>query len=164
MEGIVADSKFWVGAGLVLFFALVFYAGAHKAVFNSLDDRAAAIRDELARAEALRREAEALLKQYSARKDAAEAEAARIVEQAKADADTMRREAERQLAADLQRRERQVEERIARAEQAAAAEVRSVAADAAIAAAENLLRGPDGAAAHGRLVGQGAVELAERFR
>jgi hypothetical protein len=39
-----------------------------------------------------------------------------------------------------------------------------VAADAAIAAAENLLRGPDGAAAHGRLVGQGAVELAERFR
>ena len=117
-----------------------------------------------ARAEALRRDAEELLKQYSARKDAAEAEAARIVEQAKADADSMRREAERQLAADLQRRERQVEERIARAEQAAAAEVRSVAADAAIAAAENLLRGPDGAAAHGRLVGQGAVELAERFR
>lgn len=164
MEGIFADSKFWVGAGLVLFFALVAYAGAHKMVFKSLDDRAAAIRDELARAEALRKDAEDLLKQYTARKDAAEAEAARIVEQAKADADSLRREAERQLAADLQRRERQVEERITRAEQQAIAEVRNVAADAAIAAAEKLLRGPDGAAAHTRLVSQGSVELAERFR
>ncbi len=164
MDAIFGDSKTWVFIGLLLFFALVMYAGAHKLVFKSLDDRAKGISDELAKAAALRKEAEDLLKQYAAKRQAAEAEATRIVDQAKADADSLRREAERQLAADLQRRERQVEERIVRAEQQATAEIRGVAADAAIAAAEKILRGSDGAGAHSRLVAQGVDELAARFR
>jgi|LakMenEpi03Aug12_release.lakeMendotaPanAssembly.Ray.scaffolds.fasta_scaffold952898_2 F-type H+-transporting ATPase subunit b len=163
MDYFFAEPKNWILIGLALFFAVVFYAGAHTIIFKSLDDRAAAIRDELGRAAALRHEAEELLRQYAARKNAAEADAARIVAQAQADADSIRREAERELAADLQRRERQMEERIARAERLAADEVRSVAADAAIAAAETLLRGADAAEAHRRLVRQGAAEIAERF-
>ena len=120
MDYFFAEPKNWILIGLALFFAVVFYAGAHTIIFKSLDDRAAAIRDELGRAAALRHEAEELLRQYAARKNAAEADAARIVAQAQADADSIRREAERELAADLQRRERQMEERIARAERLAA--------------------------------------------
>jgi F-type H+-transporting ATPase subunit b len=164
MDHLFADSKTWVFIGLLMFFAVVMYAGAHKLVFKALDDRAAGIADELAKAAALRKEAEDLLKQYTARKAGAEAEATRIVEQAKADAESLRREAERQLAADLQRRERQVEERIVRAEQQATAEIRGVAADAAIAAAESILTGAEGASAHARLVTQGIGELADRFQ
>lgn len=156
-----ADSKNWVFIGLILFFAVVAWAGAHKTVLKALDSRADGISTALAQAEQLRKEAEDLAASYRAKRETAEAEATAIVEQAKADAESLLREAERQLAEDVARRERQVEERIARAEQQAGADVRAVAAEAAIAAAERLLRQDPNA--HPALVRQGVAEIATRF-
>ncbi|MFZ4120677.1 MAG: ATP F0F1 synthase subunit B [Caulobacterales bacterium] len=158
-----ADAKNWVLLGLLAFLGILAYFGIHKLLLKALDDRASAIQAELAHAEALRKEADALLKQYAGRKEAAEAEAKTIVAQAKADAESLRQAAEKQLAQDLSRRERQMEERIARAESQAQSELRNVAAEAAIAAAERLLRGEDGATAHAGLMRQGVRELADRF-
>lgn len=164
MAEFFADSKNWVLLGLLAFLGILAYFGVHKIVLKALDDRADAIKAELAQAQALRKEAEDLLRQYAARREAAEAEARTIVDQARQDADALRRAAERQLATDLSRRERQMEERIARAEAQAQSEVRAVAADAAVAVAERLLKGADGAAAHASIMTKAVGELANRFR
>jgi F-type H+-transporting ATPase subunit b len=68
------------------------------------------------------------------------------------------------LEAELARREAMTAERIQRAEATAMAEVRSVAADAAVEAAEALLRQRLSPADQARLVVEGAKELAARFR
>ena len=157
------DPKFFVLYGLGLFFAILYAAKVHKTLLKSLDDRAAGIAKELADAERLRVEAQALLEGYKSRAAAAEKEALEIVAQAKADATALRADAEKALAADLKRREQQAEERIARAEAQARADVKAAAADAAIAAAERLLKaGLADPAKQGALIQAGVADLARK--
>lgn len=157
------DPKYFVLYGLLLFFGIVYATKAHQIVLKGLDDRAAAIAKELADAERLRTEAQALLESTKARAAAAEQEAKAIVEHAKADAAALRAEAEKALAADLARREKQAEERIARAEAQAAADVKSAAAEAAIATAERLLKSELTPAKQSALITQGVQELSRKI-
>lgn len=160
----LTDPKYFVLYGLLLFFGLVYAAKAHQTVFKALDDRSAAIAKELADAEKLRQDAQTLLESYKSRHAAAEKEAAEIVAQARADAAALRADAEKALAADLARREKQAEERIARAEAQARAEVKSAAADAAIAAAERLLKADlADPARQGALIQSGVQDLARKI-
>lgn len=162
--GIAAvDAKWFVALGLALFFVIIWRAGAFKAITGMLDDRTKKIAAELSEAEKLRKDAQALLTELETKRAAAEREAAGIVDQAKKDADALRITAEKELAADLARREKLTEERIARAEAQAQAEVRSAAVDAAIAAAEKLLKGKAAARANAKLVADGVKELAQKF-
>ena len=157
------DPKFFVLYGLILFFAILYAAKVHTMLLKGLDDRAAGIAKELADAERLRVEAQALLEGYKSRAAAAEKEALEIVAQAKADAAALRADAEKALAADLKRREQQAEERIARAEAQARADVKAAAADAAIAAAERLLKaGLADPAKQGVLIQSGVADLARK--
>lgn len=160
----LTDPKYFVLYGLLLFFAIVYASKAHVAILKGLDDRAASIKKELDDAEALRKEALALLESYKAKHAAAEKEAADIVAQAKADAAALRADAEKALAADLARREKQAEERIARAEAQAQADVKAAAADAAIIAAERLLKADLGdAGKQGALIQRGVQELSRKI-
>jgi F-type H+-transporting ATPase subunit b len=162
-HGLLGDAKIWIAIGIGVFLLLVQRMGGFKAIADGLDARGQRIANELSEAERLRAEAEALLAKAKARQAAAEEEAKGIVAQAKSDADALRVEAKRELEADLKRREALTEERIQRAEAKAQADVRSAAADAAIEAAERLLKTnltPDRQAA---LVAEGARELARRF-
>ena len=148
------DATFWALVGLVLFFALIVYLKVPGMIASSLDDRAAAIRDELEVARKLREEAEALLADYKRRAAEAEGEAASIVEHAKREAEALTVEARRRMEEYVTSRTRLAEQKIAQAEQQAVQEVRALSADVAIAAAEKLLAA--------RVKGETAAALVEK--
>ena len=107
---ILGDPEFWVGVGILIFFGILLWKKVPAFVASALDARAATIAKELEEAQRLRTEAERF---------AGESRVA--------------------IAAQIERRGRQAEERIAQAEAQAVAEMRALAADRAVAAAEQLL-------------------------
>jgi len=133
------DPEFFVAAGFAIFVGLMIYYGMHKKIAESLDKRAERIAAEVAEAERLRAEAEALLASFENRRAEAQAEAEAVVAQAHAEAQRIADEAHARIAEFLQRRTKQAEEKIGLAEVQAAAEVRAAAAEAAIKAAEAVL-------------------------
>jgi F-type H+-transporting ATPase subunit b len=133
------DPEFWVGIGTLVFIALLIWKRVPALVASSLDARAAAIAKELEDARRLRSEAEALLAEYQKKRAAAEEEASSIVAEAKAEAMRFAAESHEAIKVQIARRGRQAEEKIAQAEAQAVSELRALAADAAIAAAEKLI-------------------------
>ena len=134
------DAELWVAIGFVVFLAGLMYLGTHTRLGNALDDRARKVADELASAKRLHDEAAAVLDSFKRKALAAEAEAAAIVAQARKEAELMSQEAHARLKDYVTRRTRQAEQKIAMAETQATADVRAAAADAAVAAAELVLR------------------------
>jgi F-type H+-transporting ATPase subunit b len=139
MTYLLQDTSFWTFIGLIVFFIVIWRAGAFKAIGGALDDRAEKIRTELDEARRLREEAQELLASYKRKQAEAAEEAKKTIRQAKADADLMREEAKREIAERVERRTALAEARIAQAEAAAANEVKSLAADLAVEAAKDLL-------------------------
>ena len=133
------DQTFYALVALVIFFGIVFYAGAHKKAGAALDNRASLIAKELAEAKKLRMDAEQLLADYKQKRLDAEKEAANIIAQAKTDAVTYAEEARKKLTETIARRTKQAEQKIAQAEAAATKDVRSIATDLAISAATKLI-------------------------
>ena len=126
------DPSFWVAVCVILFFALLFWKGAHKAIGKSLDDRADKISAELDEAKRLREEAQQLLASFQRKQKEAEEQAEEIVEQAKHDAKIMADNARKELSERLERRAAMAEAKIANAEAQALAEVKAKAADIAL--------------------------------
>jgi F-type H+-transporting ATPase subunit b len=157
------DATFVAFVAFVLFFVLMAYLKVPGMVLNMLDQRSAAIAKELHDARRMREEAETLLQQYEAKRAAADAEAKAIVEAAKEQAAAVAEETRAAMSAALARRERQAEDRIAAAGAKAADEVRAVAAEAAIAAAERMLRERMNDNAQAALVSAGISELQRKF-
>jgi F-type H+-transporting ATPase subunit b len=136
---ILKETDFWEGLGLAIVIGLILYRRVPAMLAKMLDARAVAIRDELTQARQLREEAEAVLVRYTERASHAQAEAQTILTQAKQEAESFARESEAQLKSLIARRERQAQDRIARAEAQAVADIRSMAADAATAAAARII-------------------------
>ena len=134
-----ANPHTWVGIGICIFFGILIWKKVPGAVAGMLDARAALIAKELDDARTLREEAEGLLAQYKAKHSAAESEAAAIVEEAREEAQRYAKEAREALDVQIERRAKVTKEKIAQAESQALAEVRALAADAAIKAAEQLI-------------------------
>jgi F-type H+-transporting ATPase subunit b len=130
---------FWVGIGTLIFLGILLWKKVPALITAALDARAAAIAKELEEAKRLRSEAEELLLEYKKKRLAAESEAAAILAEAKAEAERYATESRAAIAAQIERRGRQAEEKITQAEAQAVAEMRALAADRAIAAAERLL-------------------------
>ena len=135
MSGLLEDPTFWVAVGTVLFLGVVAWQGVPQMVGKMLDDRAAAIKSELDEAKRLRTEAEALLREYSAKTANAAQEAQAIIDSAKISAERMAVDARAQLQVQIERRAKMAEEKIAQAEAEAIAEVRAAATAIATAAA-----------------------------
>src|SRR6476620_7668152 len=133
------DPEFWVGIGTLIFLGIVLWQKVPALIARSLDARAAAIAKELDDARRLREEAEALLAEYKKKFGAAEQEASAIVAEAKGEAERYAAEARAAIKAQIGRRAKQAEDKIAQAEAQAVAEVRALAADAAVGAAERLI-------------------------
>ncbi|MGE0828301.1 MAG: ATP F0F1 synthase subunit B [Hyphomonadaceae bacterium] len=157
------DATFVAFLALAIFVGLMIYLKIPAQITKALDDRSAQIAKELTEARKLREEAQALYREYEAKKAAAEKEAKDIIAHAKEQADLMSAELRVQNEEAIKRRRQQAEERIARAAQQAEADVRAAAADAAIRAAERILREDLDATAHARLVSEGARELEKKF-
>ena len=131
--------------GLLIFLAILWRLGVFKTVLSSLDNRAEAIRKELAEVAGLRAQAAEALAQAERRQKEADREAETIIDQAKRDAHAFLEAAKKDLADKITRREAQAEARIGRAEAEAANEVRRAAADAATEAARRVMAGQAGA-------------------
>ena len=136
---LLQDAEFWVGIAFVLFLAIMVWLKIPGMVAKSLDSRAEKIRGELAEAERLRKEAEALLASIRARREAAEIQAVELLANAEAEARQMEAEAHARLEEQIRRRGEIAKAKIAQAESQAAAEVKSAAAELAIEAASVLL-------------------------
>jgi F-type H+-transporting ATPase subunit b len=134
------DPEFWVGIGTLIFLGILLWKKVPALVASSLDARAAAIAKELDDARRLREEAEALLAEYQKKRSQAEQEADAILAAAKAEAERFAIDSRAAIKAQIERRGRQAEQKIAQAEAQAVAELRGLATDAAIAAAEKLIR------------------------
>lgn len=147
----------------LLFFALLWYLKVPGMVLNALDARAQAIAKELHDARRMREEAEKLLADYEAKRAAAEEEAKEIVARAKEQAAAVAEETRAAMQAAMARREKQAEDRIANAGVKAADEVRAAAAEAAIAAAERMIRERMTDEAQAALVQEGVAEMKRKF-
>jgi F-type H+-transporting ATPase subunit b len=137
---IIQTPEFWVAVAFVIFLGILGYVGVHKTVLQALDKRAASIKAELDEARRLREEAAKLLAEYQRKQSEAEQEAAAIVSEAKAEAERVAAEARTKVEEFVQRRTKIAEAKIGQAEVQALADVRAAAADAAVAAAEQILR------------------------
>lgn len=139
MMEILKETDFWEGLGLAIVIGLILWQRVPAMLGKMLDARAVSIQNELNQAKQLREEAEAVLVRYTERASHAQAEAQTIITQAKQEAERFAKESEAQLKALVERRARQAQDRIARAEAQAMAEIRSMAADAAASAAATII-------------------------
>ena len=158
MHAFLTSPETWVAAAFILFVVLV-WKPVSKVVVSALDDRAARIEKELSEATRLRDEAQALLTQYQQKHRDALKEAEGIVAQARSEAERLSQQAARDLEAALKRREELALQRIAQAEQQAAADVRAAAVDVAIAATQRLLKEKVDGAKGDALIDQAIKEL-----
>jgi F-type H+-transporting ATPase subunit b len=136
---LLGNPEFWVGVGILIFLGIGLWQRVPTAIARALDDRAAAIAEELAQAKRLREQAQALLAQYTEKRGKAEQEASAILTEAKAEAERFAADARAAISAQIARRAKYAEEKIAQAQAQAVAEVRALAADAAVAAATKLI-------------------------
>lgn len=134
------NPEIWVLAAFLVFVGIMLYLKVPATVAKGLDERAAAIAKELDEARKLRAEAEQILADYKRKAAAADDEAKAIIDEAKREAEALAAETKKNLAESVDRRTKLAEDKIARAEAQAVSEVRSSAVDAAILAAERILR------------------------
>ena len=134
------DPLFWVLVSFLIFAGALLYYGVPAMVGKMLDDRADGIRRELDEARKLREQAQSLLADYQRKAREAENEAKSIIDQAKREAEAMASETKKSLIESIERRSKQAEDKIARAEAHALSEVRATAVDTALAAAEKMLK------------------------
>jgi F-type H+-transporting ATPase subunit b len=159
----------WLDATLIafvafaLFFVLLIWLKIPAMIFGALDARSNEIAKELHEARRLREDAEKLLADYEAKRAAAEAEAREIVATAKEQAAVVAEETRASMQAAMARRERQANDRIEAAGAKAADEVRAAAAEAAIAAAEKMIRERMSDGAQAALVQEGTADLKRKF-
>jgi F-type H+-transporting ATPase subunit b len=136
---LLLDAHFWVGVALVVFLGILVMAGVHRFAWKALGDAGAKVQGQLDEADALRREAQDLLAQVTAQKEAADKLAAEILANAQEEATRLQSEAQVKLAEQLERRGQMAERKIAQAEAQAEADVRAAAAELAAQMAEQVL-------------------------
>jgi F-type H+-transporting ATPase subunit b len=155
----IKEPEFWVAVSFVLFVAVILYVGAHKKVTDALDHRSARIKAELDEARRLRDEAGKLLAEYQRKQGEAEREAEAIVTDAKAEAERVAAEARVKMEEFVARRTKLAEVKIGQAEAQALADVRAAAADAAVSAAERILRDSAKGPVADNLIVQGIADV-----
>jgi F-type H+-transporting ATPase subunit b len=156
-------AEFWVAVAFGVFLLILLYYRVPKLIAKSLDARAEAIRKELDEARRLREEAQTLLADYQKRHRNVGQEADAIVDQARREAEAFAHETRISLKDTLERRTKQAEEKIARAETQAVDEVRAAAIEVAMAAAERILREKTAGAGGASLIDQGIRDLKGRL-
>ena len=152
----------WVALAVLVVFALLAWKRVHHAVGKALDSKIALIRDQLAEAESLRKEAEALKAEYEKKAKSVDKDRKALMERAKQEADAIVAKAKTDAEALIERRTRMAEDKIAAEERAAVEQLRAAAADAATKAAAKLIAERHDAASDAQLVDRAIKEIAER--
>ena len=152
----------WVALAVLIVFALLIWKKVPGAVGKALDSKIALIRDQLAEAESLRKEAEALKAEYEKKAKSVDKDRKALMERAKQEADAIVAKAKTDAEALIERRTRMAEDKIAAEERAAVEQLRAAAADAATKAAAKLIAERHDAASDAQLVDRAIKEIAER--
>ena len=155
----IKEPEFWVAVAFVLFLGVLVYVGVHKKLIEALDHRSSSIRAELDEARRLRDEAGKLLAEYQRKQREAEREAEAIIADARAEAERVAAEARVKMEEFVARRTKLAEAKIAQAEVQALADVRAAAADAAVTAAEKILRDTAKGKVADDLIAQGIADV-----
>ncbi|HSZ11977.1 MAG TPA: hypothetical protein VK759_07370 [Rhizomicrobium sp.] len=136
---LLKDPDFWEWLGLLTVVGIILWKRVPAFLGAMLDARAAAITRELDQAKQLREEAQTLLVDYRQRAERAHAEAETMLTETRAEAERFAAESREQLKAQLERRAKQAQDKIAQAEAQALADIRALAADMAVEAAGKLI-------------------------
>ncbi|WP_133365103.1 hypothetical protein [Qipengyuania sediminis] len=128
-----------VALAMLVLIGIMLWKRVPGMITRGLDDKIAAIRQQLDEAKALRAEAEAMRGEYTAKIAGAEKDAEAMLANARAEADDILARAEADGAAMVARRERMAEDKIAAAEREAIETVRNRAVTAATAASRTLI-------------------------
>jgi F-type H+-transporting ATPase subunit b len=150
----------WVAFAILIVFALLIWKRVPSAVGRALDSKIALIREQLAEAEALRKEAQALKSEYEAKAASADKDREALLERARHEATEIVAKAKTDAEALIDRRARMAEEKIAAEERSAVEQLRSAAADAATKAAAKIIAERHDAATDAKLVDQAIKEIA----
>jgi F-type H+-transporting ATPase subunit b len=157
------EAEDWVAVAFFILLGVFAYFGIHRTALRALDHRRDRIKNELDDARKLKDEAAKVLAEYRGRRESAVREAEEIVSSAKVEAERIATEAKARLEEFVARRTKMAETKIAQAEAQAVADVRSAAADAAVAAASKILGDTvKGSAADG-LISQGINEVQQKL-
>jgi F-type H+-transporting ATPase subunit b len=149
----------WVALAMLVVFALAIWKKVPAAIGKALDAKIALIRDQLAEAELLRQESEALKAEYQTKAEAADQEAAAIIERARLEAENIVNKAEQDANALVERRKAMAQAKIAAEERAVIEELRATAAKAATDAAARLIAERNDAKTDKTLVDQAIASL-----
>src|SRR5205814_5021787 len=152
----------WVALAMLVVFAILIWKKVPAAIAGALDSKIALIRDQLAEAEALRKEAETLKAEYAAKSASADKDRQALLERARHEAEEIVAKAKSDAEALIGRRARMAEDKIAAEERAAVEQLRASAADAAAKAAARLIAERHDAATDAKLVDQAIREIAGR--
>ena len=147
---------------MIVVIAIMLWKKVPAAIAKALDTKIALIRDQLAEAESLRKEAEALKAEYEAKAASVDKDREALLERARHEADEIVAKAKTDAEALVERRTRMAEDKIAAEERAAVEQLRAAAADAAARAAAKLIAERHDAGTDARLVDQAIKEIAGR--
>lgn len=152
----------WVALAMLLVFGLLAWKKVPAAIGRALDRKIDEIRNQLAEAETLRKEAEALKTEYEAKAAAVDQDREALLERARHDATEIVAKAKADSEALIGRRTRMAEDKIAAEQRSAVEQVRAAAADAAAQAAARLIEQRHDAATDARLINEAITGLATR--
>ena len=152
----------WVALAMLVVFAILIWKKVPGAIGKALDSKIALIRDQLAEAESLRKEAEALKAEYEAKSKSVDKDRQALLERAKHEADEIVAKARTDAETLIERRTRMAEEKIAAEERSAVEQLRATAAEAATKAAARLIAERHDSATDAKLVDQAIKDIAAR--
>ena len=152
----------WVALAMIVVFAIMIWKKVPAAIGKALDSKIALIRDQLAEAESLRKEAEALKAEYEAKSKSVDKDRAALLERAKHEAEEIVAKAKTEAESLIARRTRMAEDKIAAEERNAIEQLRATAADAAAKAAARLIAERHDAGTDAKIVDQAIKEIAAR--
>lgn len=135
---ILANPTVWVLFSFLIFLGLV-KKFAWPAVISGLDSKIAQIRKDIETAEALKRQAQALLTEYQDKQMQSAAQAKQMLSDAQNQAAALRRTEEEKLNDTIARKEAQLADRLARMKEQAIADIRAEVATLATQATEELI-------------------------
>lgn len=149
----------WVALAMIAVFALFAWKKVHHAIAKALDEKIATIRNQLAEAEGLRKDAEALKAEYEAKAKSVDKERKAMLERARKEADEIVAKAQTDAEALIERRGRMAEDKIAAEERSAINQLRTAAATAATNAAARLIAERNDPATDARLIDQAIGDI-----
>jgi F-type H+-transporting ATPase subunit b len=152
----------WVALAVLAVFAVLIWKKVPGAIGKALDAKIALIRDQLAEAESLRKEAEALKAEYQAKAASADKDREALLERARHEADEIVAKAQTDAEALIDRRTRMAEDKIAAEERSAVEQLRASAAEAAAKAAARLIGERHDAGSDAKLVDQAIDQITGR--